>query len=85
MEIVVFRTENTGRPRRDSCCREIKTRLMLPRGLLQRHSAIYHRSNHFLLQNTLAFFSPRFVSVWPAPEVVNGIFEVCPLLRKIVA
>ena len=35
---------------------------------------------------------PRFVSVWPAPEVVDGIFEVClsaikfcPLVNKPVA
>ena len=25
---------------------------------------------------------PRFVSVWPAPEVVDGIFEVCPSATK---
>ena len=24
------------------------------------------------------FCFPRFVSIWPAPEVVHGIFEVCP-------
>ena len=38
------------------------------------------------------FCFPRFVSVWPAPEVVHGIFEVCPsstkfcpLVNKLVA
>ena len=25
---------------------------------------------------------PRFVSVWPTPEVVDGIFEVCPSATK---
>ena len=38
------------------------------------------------------FCFPRFVSIWPAPEVVDGIFEVCtaatkfcPLVNKPVA
>ena len=38
------------------------------------------------------FCFPRFVSVWPTPEVVDGIFEVClsttkfrPLVNKPVA
>ena len=25
---------------------------------------------------------PKFVSIWPAPEVVDGIFEVCPSATK---
>ena len=25
---------------------------------------------------------PKFVSIWPAPEVVDGIFEVCPPTTK---
>ena len=25
---------------------------------------------------------PKFVSIWPAPEVVDGIFEVCPPATK---
>ena len=25
---------------------------------------------------------PRFVSIWPAPEIVDGIFEVCPAATK---
>ena len=25
---------------------------------------------------------PRFVSVWPAPEIADGIFEVCPSATK---
>ena len=28
------------------------------------------------------FCFPRFVSIWPAPEVVDGIFEVCPAATK---
>ena len=24
----------------------------------------------------------RFVSVWPAPEVVDSVFEVCPYVAK---
>ena len=43
---------------------------------------MYHMSNHFR-DKTPALFFPRFVSVWPAPEVVDGIFEVCPSLNKL--
>ena len=25
---------------------------------------------------------PKFVSIWPAPEVIDGIFEVCPFATK---
>ena len=28
------------------------------------------------------FCFPRFVSIWPAPEIVDGIFEVCPAATK---
>ena len=40
-------------------------------------SATYHLSNQFRIKHP-HFCFPRFVSVWPSPEVVNGIFEVCP-------
>jgi len=26
---------------------------------------------------------PKFVSIWPAPEVVDGIYEVCPSTTKL--
>ena len=83
-EIVApFHTENIGRQRLDSCCSEMRTLSILPRSLSDRDSATYHLSNHFRIKTPSLLFSiPRFVSVWPAPEVVDGSFEVCSSASK---
>ena len=75
VDIVDIRTEKIGRPRRDSCCCEMRTF----------YNEVY--SIETLLRITCQIISelkhsrycfPRFVSIWPAQEVVDGIFEVCP-------
>ena len=79
VDIVDIRTKKIGRPRRDSCCCEMRTF----------YNEVY--SIETLLRITCQIISelkhPRycyskFVSIWPAPEVVDGIFEVCPSATK---
>ena len=79
VDIVDIRTEKIGPPRRDSCCCEMRTF----------YNEVY--SIETLLRITCQIISelkhppycfPKFVSIWPAPEVVDGIFEVCPSATK---
>ena len=83
MDIVAFGTENIGRIRTafhcfhgDSECCEMRTWLLFPRSLLHGDCQIISESKHHRL-----CFS-RFVSVWPASEVVDSVFEVCPSVTK---
>ena len=78
VDIVDIRTEKIGRPRRDSCCCEMRT---FYNEVYSIDSATYHLSNHFQIKHRRYCF-PKFVSIWPAPEVVDGIFEVCPSATK---
>ena len=73
--------EKIGRPRPDSCYCEMRTWLIF--------DEVY--SIETLLQITCQliselklprYCSTKFVSIWPAPEVVDGIFEVCPSATK---
>ena len=75
VEIVTFRTKS-WLPAPDSCCWEMRTWLILPRSLHITCCQITSETKH------PRFCFPRFVSVWPAPEVVDGIFEVCPSATK---
>ena len=75
----IFVRKKIGRPRRDSCCCEMRTfynEVYSIETLLRITCQIISELKH------PRFCYSKFVSIWPAPEVVDGIFEVCPSATK---
>ena len=83
-------SENIGRIRTafhcfhgDSLCCEMRTcRVKFFREVYCMETLLYITCQIISESKHHRFCFSRFVSVWPASEVVDGVFEVCPSVTK---